>query len=196
MSIEPSNIDLEDLVETKVVQIRPLADQKNIDLHVQSPAERPKNIFQDGGKLTQILNNLLSNAVKFTPEGGRVRISYSLESDDRFLIRVEDTGIGIPMHEQDQIFEKFRQGTTTQEERDHVKREFGGTGLGLSIVRELSRLLGGDVELDSEFGKGSMFSVTLPCQAPEETAEDETLQESSTGTLNRITSVDLINRED
>ena len=103
---------------------------------------------------------------------------------------VEDPGIGIPMQEQAEIFEKFRQGTTTQGERDHVKREFGGTGLGLSIVRELSRLLGGDVHLESEFGKGSSFTVRLPLTAPEIT---EVSIDTPLDTSRSITSVDLLN---
>ncbi|MCA9050121.1 MAG: sensor histidine kinase, partial [Planctomycetaceae bacterium] len=137
---------------------------------------------------------LLSNAVKFTPEGGRVRVAWQAVDGDRFEISVEDTGIGIPLHEQDQIFEKFRQGSGGLGQRDHVKREFGGTGLGLSIVRELSRLLGGDVYLQSELGKGSMFIVRLPLEAPPEQPDEPRLESPSGTTLSQITSVDLMNR--
>ena len=95
------------------------------------------------------------------------------------------------MQEQEQIFEKFRQGTTSTGNRDHVTREYGGTGLGLSIVRELSRLLGGDVYLESEFGKGSIFMVRLPIAAPP-VRKPQTLESPSDTALNRITSVDLM----
>ncbi len=118
------------------------------------------------------MNNLLTNAIKFTPEGGRVRVVAELEPDapprkDQkalgpfFRLIVEDTGIGIPLEEQATIFEKFRQGRTIPGQRDTMTREFGGTGLGLSIVKELSKLLGGEVSLESEFGKGSALHGPL-----------------------------------
>lgn len=194
MRIQPADVKLDDLLEMQVSQVSPLADQKNIDLRVKHAEQKLDGIVQDAGKLRQILTNLLSNAIKFTPEGGRVRVSSGRIDEELFEVCVEDTGIGIPMHEQDQIFEKFRQGTTTAGERDQIKREFGGTGLGLSIVRELSRLLGGDVYLDSEFGKGSMFMVRLPFVAPPEREEiDLSIESPSSSSMNRITSVDLLN---
>ena len=194
MTIQAAPTKIGDVIDSQVGQIMPLADQKNIDLRIQLPEQNLPEINQDSGKIRQILTNLLSNAIKFTPEGGRVRISSRMDGTDLFEICVEDTGIGIPMHEQDQIFEKFRQGSTIDGERDQMKREYGGTGLGLSIVRELARLLGGDVELESEFGKGSMFTVRLPIEAPpERPAVNLALESSLTTTLNRITSVDLLN---
>ncbi|HUG89375.1 MAG TPA: ATP-binding protein, partial [Planctomycetaceae bacterium] len=84
-----------------------------------------------------------------------------------FELIVDDTGIGIPLEDQDTIFEKFRQGRSIPGQRDAMTREYGGTGLGLSIVKELSKLLGGEVLLDSEFGKGSTFTVRLPLQLDE-----------------------------
>ena len=100
----------------------------------------------------------------------------------------------IPLDEQEHIFEKFRQGSTAPGGRDHVKREYEGTGLGLSIVRELSRLLGGDVRLQSEFGKGSLFVVRLPIRAGVRKGEQAIVLESRSGSgLGRITSVDLMN---
>lgn len=196
MKIQISEVNVKELLETQVGLVAPLADQKNIDVRVMHSEEPLDEVVQDVGKLRQILTNLLSNAIKFTPEGGRVRVSSRIWEERGFEICVEDTGIGIPMHEQDEIFEKFRQGTTTAGERDHVKREFGGTGLGLSIVRELSRLLGGDVYLESEFGKGSIFMVRLPFEPPPEREEiDLSVESPSTVSLNRITSVDLLNAQ-
>ncbi len=196
MKLTPGPVNVRELIDNQANQIMPLADQKNIDLRVLHSDPPLPEIHQDAGKLRQILTNLLSNAVKFTPEGGRVRVTSQLKDATTFEISVEDTGIGIPMQEQDQIFEKFRQGTTIPGERDHVKREFGGTGLGLSIVRELSRLLGGDVFLESEFGKGSVFVIQLPIVAPPPRAEDHLALSTPAGTsLQRITSVDLIRPE-
>ena len=123
--------------------------------------------------MRQILTNLLSNAIKFTPEGGRVRLIVRLRDRDTVEIVVEDTGIGIPLHEQDTIFEKFRQGNRVPGQEDAITREYEGTGLGLSIVRELSKLLGGEVQLESEFGKGSTFIVSLPIRVPVDLREAE-----------------------
>lgn len=194
MKVQLSPACVRDLIDTQIGQIMPLADQKNIELRVQQPDPPIPQVHQDTGKMRQILTNLLSNAIKFTPEGGRVRVSSQMLDERTFEICVEDTGIGIPMHEQATIFEKFRQGSTTSGQRDHVKREYGGTGLGLSIVRELSRLLGGDVFLESEFGKGSVFMVRLPVDAPPELPDVSlNLDSPSSAGLNRITSVDLLN---
>jgi two-component system, NarL family, sensor histidine kinase BarA len=116
---------------------------------------------QDPAKLQQILSNLLSNAIKFTPEGGRVLVKA--EADARHLIlTVADTGVGIAPEEQELVFEKFRQSGNP------LTREHAGTGLGLSIVRELSKLLGGEVTLQSELGRGSTFQVRLPLHLSEE----------------------------
>lgn len=194
MKVQPTSFALSHLIENQLSQIMPLADQKNIELRIQQQDSRLPELHQDAGKIRQILTNLLSNAIKFTPEGGRVRVSSQLLENDMVELCVEDTGIGIPMHDQSTIFEKFRQGTTTDGERDHVKREYGGTGLGLSIVRELSRLLGGDVHLESEFGKGSVFFVRLPLEAPPDLPTTKLSLDSPSGAaVNRITSADLLN---
>ncbi len=196
MKLQVGTIVAQDLIDAQVQQLMPLADQKNIEIRTTHPSPPLPELRQDGDKMRQILNNLLSNAIKFTPEGGRVRISSRLLDDSHFEICVEDTGIGIPLHEQENIFEKFRQGSTVPGQRDHTKREFGGTGLGLSIVRELSRLMGGDVHLESEYGKGSLFTLQLPIIAPSEVMDYRLAPEgTTTKSLNRITSVDLLNHK-
>lgn len=162
LELQPAEIRLGDVMDKQVDAMLPMADRKNIDLTTSVDLEMPL-LWQDPGKLQQILNNLLSNALKFTPEGGRVRVRGVLLDDGRhFEIVVEDTGVGIPLEDQASIFEKFRQGRSVPGQRDAMTREYGGTGLGLSIVKELARLLGGEVSLESEFGKGSTFSVRLP----------------------------------
>ncbi|MCA9011956.1 MAG: HAMP domain-containing histidine kinase [Planctomycetaceae bacterium] len=197
MDLQLTHLNLSDLLELQVQQIMPLADRRNIDLKTDNPPSPLPEMFQDRSKICQIITNLLSNAIKFTPEGGRVRVSSRLIDEDMVEFSVEDTGIGIPLQEQEFIFEKFRQGTSDPGGRDHTKREYEGTGLGLSIVRELSRLLGGDVSLRSEFGKGSLFSVRLPLRAPEKKTELLIpLESRSSPALPRITSVDLMSAED
>src|SRR5205085_4552569 len=125
----------------------PLAEKKNIDLLLQVAEDIPL-LRQDAGKLQQILSNLLSNAIKFTPEGGRVLLKAEAEPS-HVLLTVTDTGVGIAPEDQELVFEKFRQAGNP------LTREHAGTGLGLSIVRELAKLLGGEVTLQSELGRGS-----------------------------------------
>ncbi len=168
MEIHPVEFSIAELIEELCVRISPLADRKNIELKWATSPDIPP-LFQDMGKIQQILTNLLSNAVKFTPDGGRVRVEImpicladQQHSSEYIQISVADTGIGIPLADQERIFEKFRQASTTPGQEALLTREYEGTGLGLSIVMELSKLLGGEVTLDSEFGKGSTFTVRLP----------------------------------
>lgn len=139
--------------------------------------------------MQQILTNLISNAIKFTPEGGRVRISAS-KINDHCEVTIEDNGIGIPLDEQERIFEKFRQGRGVPGQKDALTRKYEGTGLGLSIVKELSRLLDGEVMLESEFGKGSKFTVTLPLILDDSSGYDEEATSRLVG-LNRFRTADL-----
>jgi signal transduction histidine kinase len=161
MALQVVEISLDDLVQRQADSIAPMALKKNIELSCVVDSDLPP-VLQDAGKLQQILNNLLSNAVKFTPEGGRVVVRAKKRDDDTLELIVEDTGIGIALEDQETIFEKFRQGKAAPGQHDTMTRVYGGTGLGLSIVKELTKLLGGELLLDSEFGKGSTFRVRLP----------------------------------
>jgi two-component system, NarL family, sensor histidine kinase BarA len=195
VEIQVVECSLTDLVERQVGLLNPLADKRNIDLSYEIDPEIPP-LLQDSVKIQQILNNLVSNAIKFTPEGGRVRVRARRLDEAMFEFVVEDTGIGIPLNEQATIFEKFRQGHTVPGQSDAMTREYGGTGLGLSIVKELSKLLGGEVSLVSEFGKGSTFSVRLPIRLEEQpSATGEPLSSSNVG-LNRMTHKILANGSD
>src|SRR6185437_16502085 len=115
-----------------------------------------RTIYADRVRFKQILYNLLSNAVKFTPEGGRVAVDWR-ELDDCICVSVTDTGVGIRTEDQELIFEEFRQ---VEGEGAHE-----GTGLGLAITKRLVEQQGGGIWLESEFGKGSRFSFTLPAGA-------------------------------
>jgi signal transduction histidine kinase len=160
MRLHPETLNLAAICEHAVAMFRPQAEKKNIDLRIQVDPHAPP-IRQDAGKIHQILANLLSNAIKFTPEGGRVTLKA--ETDGRDLtLTVSDTGVGIAPEEQELIFDKFRQAAHP------MTREQGGTGLGLSIVRELARLLQGDVTLHSELGRGSTFTVRVTAQLADE----------------------------
>jgi two-component system, NarL family, sensor histidine kinase BarA len=153
MRLHPEEIKPLALCEQALTNFREPAEKKNVELKLTGPTELPI-IRQDAGKLTQILTNLISNAIKFTPQGGRVSVDANLY-EGKLVLTVADSGVGIAADEQESIFEKFRQSA------NFLTREQGGTGLGLSIVRELARLLGGDVSLKSELGLGSTFTVTV-----------------------------------
>ena len=149
-------------VSAQCDMLRPLAERKRIDL-IAEVAPGLETVEQDQSKVQQILSNLLSNAVKFTPEGGRITVTaHPADAGATMLLEVADTGVGIAAEEQQAIFEKFRQSRVFQVGADAMTREISGTGLGLSIVRELCRLLGGDVSLESHLGRGSRFTARLP----------------------------------
>jgi signal transduction histidine kinase len=154
MQIRPADLNIYEVCEGLLAMFRQIAEKKNIELRGQLEPGLP-TMRQDALKLQQILSNLLSNAIKFTPEGGRVLLKVEA-GPECAIIKVIDTGVGIVADERELVFEKFRQGGNP------LTREHAGTGLGLSIVRELSKLLGGEVSLHSELGRGSTFTVRLP----------------------------------
>jgi signal transduction histidine kinase len=162
MEIRLSDFRIEHVIGALCDMARPLTERKNIDLDADTEPALPR-LHQDQGKVQQILNNLLSNAIKFTPEGGRIVISAQADPDGECLVlSVADTGVGIAEEDRVAIFEKFRQGQSALPAGDAMTREYSGTGLGLSIVKELCKLLGGEISLESELGKGSTFTVRLP----------------------------------
>ncbi|MBF0286536.1 MAG: response regulator [SAR324 cluster bacterium] len=135
------------------------ADQKNLHFNYEFDTALPEVISSDRTKLNQILMNLISNAIKFTPEGASVKLKALLEKSEghsNLMFQVIDEGIGIPEHRQHTIFEAFQQGGSS------ISRRFGGTGLGLAITMDMVKLLGGTIALESEEGRGSIFSVRLP----------------------------------
>jgi len=164
MEVRAEDFSIRDVCEGLASVSRPVAERKDIDLVCVLDDAIPL-LRQDAGKLRQIIYNLLSNAIKFTPEGGRVTLRARAEGRN-VVIEVADTGIGIAEEDREKIFEKFRQAGQPGQADGVLTREHQGTGLGLSIVRELSKLLGGDVHLESRAGHGSTFTVRLPQQLP------------------------------
>jgi signal transduction histidine kinase len=160
MDVRPTEFRIDNIVGAQCDMVRSLAEEKNIDVIVNIPPDLPP-LFQDQAKVQQILMNLLSNAIKFTPDGGRIIVSAGANQRGLFELSVADTGVGIAEQDRELVFEKFRQGSVVLG-GDGLTREYSGTGLGLSIVKELCKLLGGEITFSSELGKGSIFRIELP----------------------------------
>ena len=159
MDVTASDVDIKELIASVMEEMQSLATERELHFR-QVVEERATHLETDEMKLRQILLNLLSNALKFTPQGEiTITASYlsaSENENDRIAIAVKDTGIGIPQEIQERIFEAFYQADNSN------TRKYGGTGLGLSIVRQFTGLLGGKLEIESEEGAGSTFTIILP----------------------------------
>jgi CheY-like chemotaxis protein/signal transduction histidine kinase/CHASE3 domain sensor protein len=153
--IQPEVFQLRTAIEAVRRAFDPLAAQKGLTFACSIASEVPLHMTTDPRRLSQILRNLLSNACKFTDHGG-ISLAVTVDAHDRLAFAVTDSGIGIAPENQGTIFEAFRQADGS------IHRKYGGTGLGLSISRDLARLLGGDVEVQSALGRGSTFTLRLP----------------------------------
>ncbi|MBH1736352.1 response regulator [Stenotrophomonas maltophilia] len=162
--IEAGHVELSDevvVVDSALQRLRetfePMARQKGLALQIEADALAPSQLVVDSQRLQQILKNLLANAVKFT-EHGKVSLHVRAAGNGRIRFEVCDTGIGIAREQLDVIFEAFRQADGS------TRRRYGGTGLGLSISRDLAERMGGQIQVDSEPGRGSCFILELPLQ--------------------------------
>ncbi|MCU0959778.1 MAG: ATP-binding protein [Pirellulaceae bacterium] len=173
MEVRPTEFRIDTVVHAQCDMVRSLAEDKNIDLVVEVDRNLPA-VYQDQAKVQQILTNLLSNAIKFTPEGGRIDVFAGHDRDGRLLLSVADTGVGVAEEDRDIIFEKFRQSGSILGE-DGLSREYSGTGLGLSILKELCKLLQGEISFESELGRGSTFTVVLPWVAADRSPRETKL---------------------
>lgn len=164
MSISVEPFDLHRECSQLMTMLKPAADKKGLLLHLEFHENVPKSVEGDALRIRQVLLNLVNNAVKFTEEGSvKLRVATLTDDDHRAQIQFDiiDTGIGIAKDRQDELFEAFVQVDSSR------TRRFGGTGLGLSICKDIVDLMGGNLMLESEAGKGSTFSVLLPLKAAE-----------------------------
>jgi signal transduction histidine kinase/DNA-binding NarL/FixJ family response regulator len=159
--IEAGKVELEEgilatraLADETLALFAPIAQAKSIDLSIHVTAAAEGSWSGDPVRVRQILHNLISNALKFT-DLGAVSVTIS-HAKGRLFLRVQDTGTGIPANLIGQIFDRFFQADTS------ITRRFGGAGLGLTISRDLARMMGGDIEVESAPGSGSTFVVSLP----------------------------------
>jgi len=168
MAIDVGDLPFDDLADYVERTFRPVAQTKDLALGVHLDPGLPRSIATDAKRIQQVLRNLLSNAFKFTQGGGvtlQIRLAEGGWSPDHTVLgrdgevvafSVSDTGIGIPAEKLRVIFEPFQQADTG------TSRKYGGTGLGLSISREITRLLGGEIRVQSVVGEGSVFTLFLP----------------------------------
>jgi signal transduction histidine kinase len=153
LRIDTEPVDLAALAGDVVESLRPTASSKKIELTIDARFG-PCRLAGDSVRLRQIFWNLLSNAVKFTPDGGHVAVALE-QHGDRIVVRVTDSGKGIDPTFLPHVFERFRQADSSTT-REHA-------GLGLTISRNLAQLMGGDIHVQSQLGRGSSFSLWLPC---------------------------------
>ncbi|MGF1678071.1 MAG: response regulator [Candidatus Methylacidiphilales bacterium] len=159
LEVEEIEFNLDDLVEETVQLMTERAKEKGLELFSWINADAKVQLISDPTRLRQVLLNLVSNAIKFTDQG-EVMIRVVQESEDEqtatLRISVSDTGIGISPENQRKLFQAFQQADSA------TNRKFGGTGLGLAISKRITELLGGSIDLESDEGKGSTFSLTIP----------------------------------
>lgn len=177
MQMEFEKITVKEITNDIRALFTPLAKEKGLDFSVNISGDVPGQVETDKMRIQQILKNLIANALKFTAKGSvSLHVNKHSVNDSMIVFAVKDTGIGIPADKQRLIFEAFQQADGS------TKRQYGGTGLGLSISRELSRLLGGQIELTSEPGIGSEFRLVVPVSKPDiagnENLTDEILQDA------------------
>jgi len=162
MELEYLDVPLNNIAEDMKSLFKEVAKEKKLEFKVHVGPEIPYSMQTDKNRVEQILKNLLSNALKFTSTGSvSLEIKKCAVNSSLICFVVKDTGIGIPEDKQQFIFEAFQQADGS------TRRKFGGTGLGLSISRELTKLLGGDLSVNSEVKKGSEFILRLPVIKPD-----------------------------
>jgi signal transduction histidine kinase/DNA-binding response OmpR family regulator len=176
-SIEHIDFRVPELIHSLQLMFAGKAKDKDLAFSCQADVALQHPVSGDPKKLTQILINLIGNAIKFTDEGS-IAVSCKLinHNQDYSIVEfsVKDTGIGIPEHKQESIFERFTQADTD------TTRKYGGSGLGLSIARQLVTLLGGTLSLQSESGKGTEFSFSLPFLSASKESTDENIKKNTT----------------
>jgi len=154
--LSQTQFNFEKMLQRVINIISSRAEEKNQKISVHVDDSIPRTLTGDDQRLAQVITNLLGNAVKFTPEGGSIKIIVDLISEDagvcKIGIKVEDTGIGISEEQQKLLFRKFQQADS------RISRKFGGTGLGLAISKNIVEMMGGKLKVESEIGKGSVFS--------------------------------------
>ncbi len=158
LAVTSAPFSVRTLVESTIPLVAAAAEERGNCVEVRIADDLPRQVLGDEGRLRQVLLNLLSNAVKFTSQGTVSVEARTVDAGHRLLLTVADTGIGMAPEMQQRVFESFVQAD------ESIARRFGGTGLGLPICRQLLTLMGGSISVESSPGRGSLFTVDLPCR--------------------------------
>jgi len=184
LELSPINFDLNLLLHKTASMFHFTLEEKRIHFAMNVKPDTPSNYYGDDQRLTQVLTNLLSNAVKFTPEEGQIKLSVSLigEEDNTCELRFEvaDSGIGMTSEQLNKLFQNFQQADSG------INRKFGGTGLGLVITKHIIELMGGNIWVESEYGKGTQFIFTVKLSSDKSISHKSGLEENE-----KITAKDI-----
>ncbi len=173
LTLQERDFDFFQLMDDTFAGLNLMAQKKEVELHYTVDPAIPRTLRGDSGRLRQILTNLTNNAIKFTPAGGKAEVQARLkeEIDAGSLLQfwVRDSGIGIPRGKVGMLFHKFSQVDSSS------TRNYGGTGLGLAICKELAEMMGGEIEVESVEGKGSVFWFAIPLKKAEQNVIEPSL---------------------
>jgi CheY-like chemotaxis protein/anti-sigma regulatory factor (Ser/Thr protein kinase) len=163
LELSPQNFSFKKFIDRIVTVSTFQIKEKKLQFSLNVDPDIPDMLYGDDQRLAQVVANLMSNAAKFTPEGGEIKFAAKLIGAEggkyKIMISVADTGIGISPEQQAMLFQPFQQAEST------TTRKYGGTGLGLAISKRIIDIMSGEIILESELGKGSVFTVTLPLAA-------------------------------
>ena len=165
LSLERVDFDMANLVAEVASSVTCVAENKQLEVVLDVSEAEHRGIVGDPGRIRQVLNNLIGNAIKFTERGHILISATSSKTDDGncvYEVAIEDTGVGIPEHRVDAVFDSFSQVDAS------TTRKFGGTGLGLTICKQLAELMDGDILVESELGKGSRFTLKFNAEISQE----------------------------
>jgi two-component system phosphate regulon sensor histidine kinase PhoR len=165
-AITKTPFEMDKLVQNSITDLRPLAEEKNIELRYNPPAGPIPEVFGDRNLLEQALINLVSNSIKYSPKGAYVEVSLTQENS-HLRVDVKDNGLGIPKEALPRLFEKFYRV------RCDDRKDIIGTGLGLSLVKQIVEVHGGHISVQSEHGAGSTFTFTVPLKSAGEGGQAE-----------------------
>ena len=156
MTWRPSKFDLYAATEGMCSALASEAKAHGHTLSLEPDVSDPMPMFGDKERIEQVVTNIIGNAIKYTPDGGRISVKVAKKEGDMYAISVTDTGVGIPGEDLEHIFERFYRVDKSR------STDAGGTGLGLSIAKDIIDAHGGDISINSEYGKGTTVVITLP----------------------------------
>lgn len=193
LELSPTDFILADIIEQVKTVVTFKIEEKKQSFTVSVGQDVPKAIIADKQRLAQIITNLLSNATKFTQEGGNIQliVSATYEKDIcKLRFEVIDNGIGISEEQKSKMFRSFEQADSS------ISRKYGGTGLGLAISKRIVDLMGGDISLDSELGKGSNFAFAIPVMIGEAVSVESDRKETKSAEDGELNGLKILLAED